>query len=124
MNNYIPDMSVRDLENELIGQKIVDINTYKNTITTASGKKLHFKDTYQCCAWFEAELSVGNLTDNAITSLDVTENHNETYFGIKNDYTIHIMAADKNIADVNIYGDETSGYYCRSIILEVTEVQE
>ena len=124
MNNYIPDMSVGDLRNELIGQKIVDIDTRKNTITTASGKKLHFKDTYQCCAWFEAELSVGNLIDNAVTSLDVTDNQPEKHFGSGSDYTIHIMAADKNIADVNIYGDETSGYYCRSIILEVTEVQE
>lgn len=124
MNNYIPDMSVGDLRNELIGQKIVDIDTRKNTITTASGKKLHFKDTYQCCAWFEAELSVGNLIDNAVTSLDVTDNQPEKRFGSGSDYTIHIMAADKNIADVNIYGDETSGYYCRSIILEVTEVQE
>lgn len=123
MNNYIPDMSVGDLRNELIGQKIVDIDTRKNTITTASGKKLHFKDTYQCCAWFEAELSVGNLTDNAITSLDVTDNQPENHFGSGSDYTIHIMAADKNIADVNIYGDETSGYYCHSVILEVTEVQ-
>ena len=39
-------------------------------------------------------------------------------------WSIHILAANKHIADVNITGDATSGYYCHSINLEIVEVTE
>ncbi len=115
--SYIYDMTASDLEKHLIGKVITKVDEQENSLTLSDGTVLTFKDTADCCAWFSAELSAGNLTDNAITSLTV-EDHDDPD-GIEN-YSIHILAADKNVVDLGIRGDATSGYYCHSINLDIT----
>lgn len=117
------NMQVGDLRKEIIGQTVTEINEKEKTITLANGKRLRFIDQEACCAWFSAELKAGNLTDNAVTRLDITDRREDKeLFDSQEDYTIHILAANKKIADLTITGDETSGYYCHSIALEVEEI--
>ena len=127
MENYekdqvIADMTFSDLEKELIGKTVVEIDESENTLTLDDGRKLAFRDTSDCCAWFDANLRAGNLTDNAITALRVTDRQEDGYDD--EDYTIHILAANKKIADLDIYGNPTSGYYCHSIDLEIYVKEE
>ncbi|MBC3179383.1 hypothetical protein [Corynebacterium lujinxingii] len=108
------DMTDGDLEQELVGKKIVKIDTENNTMTLHDGTVLKFHDASDCCAWFEAELEEKNLTDNAITHVTTTGEYGDE------SWSIHILAANNHIADVNITGNEGSGYYCHSIDLEIT----
>ena len=117
VDTYI-DMTDQDLARELVGKKIVKINTEYNTITLHDGTVLKFNDVSDCCAWFEAELEEKNLTDNAITRVTTSGQYDDE------SWTIHILAADKNIADVHIRGDEGTGYYCQSIELEILKTGE
>lgn len=111
---YYRDMTGRDLAGELIGKRIVEIDADENTMTLHDGTVLTFHEVSECCAWFDAELKEKNLTDNAITHVTTSgEDDDESW-------TIHILAADKNIADVLIRGDDGTGYYCQSIELEIT----
>lgn len=112
------DMTDQDLAGELIGKKIVEIDTDVNTMTLHDGTVLKFHDAFDCCAWFAAELEEKNLTDNAITHVTTSGQYGDA------SWTIHILAANKNIADVHISGDEGSGYYCHSINLEIVEMGE
>ena len=121
MSNAVPenlvwDMSVNDLKKELIGKSIVEIDESANKLTLNDGTTLEFQDTADCCAWFNANLRAGNLTDNAITAIKVTDRPGE--YGYE-DYTIHILAANKKIADLDINGNAGSGYYCHSINLRI-----
>lgn len=109
------DMTESDLEKEILGHAVTEVSEGSGTITLDNGTVLSFADQADCCAWFCAELTAGNLTDNAVTSVDVTYNDSDEV----EDYTIHILAANKKIADIDITGDPTSGYYCHSIALEV-----
>lgn len=111
------DMTPADLKRELIGRTITSIDESENTLTLDDGRTLVFRDTWDCCAWFDANLKAGNLTDNAITALKVTDRQEEEYGD--EDYTIHIFAANKKIADLDINGNPTSGYYCHSINLDI-----
>lgn len=116
------DMTASDLEKELIGRAITSIDESENTLTLDDGRKLVFKDTGDCCAWFNANLKAGNLTDNAITAIKVTDRQEEEYDN--EDYTLHIFAANKKIADLDINGNPTSGYYCHSINLDIYTPKE
>lgn len=116
----IYDMYPSELEKEVIGKTITAVDTENDTITLSNGTVLEFEGTSDCCAWFSAELEAGNLTDNAVTGIKVTDNTPDDDYGTES-YTIHILAADTKIVDVNITGDATSGYYCHSIILNVKE---
>ena len=118
----VRDMTVQDLERELIGRTITSIDESTNTLTLDDGRKLVFKDTFDCCAWFNANLKAGNLTDNAITAIKVTDRQEEEYGD--EDYTIHIFAANNKIADLDINGNPTSGYYCHSIDLTIHTPKE
>ena len=113
------DMTDQDLAGELIGKRIVEIDADAKTMTLHDGTKLVFKDTADCCYWFEAELKEHNLTDNAITRVTTSNKHRGEYGD--ESWSIHILAADKHIADVNITGSEGNGYYCHSIDLEITK---
>ena len=110
------DMTPEDLERELIGKSIVEIDESGNNLMLNDGTILEFRDTADCCAWFDANLRAGNLTDNAITAIKVTDRPGEY---VCEDYTIHIFAANKKIADLDINGNPTSGYYCHSINLAI-----
>lgn len=120
--DQIFDMRVPDLKREIIGKTIIEIDEQENKLTLNDGTILHFKDTSDCCAWFNANLTNGNLTDNAITALRVTSRQEEEYDD--EDYTIHILAANKNIVDLDITGNPTSGYYCHSINLDIYTPKE
>ena len=111
------DMTPEDLERELIGKSIVEIDESGNNLMLNDGTILEFRDTADCCAWFDANLRAGNLTDNAITAIKVTDRQEEECGD--EDYTIHIFAANKKIADLDINGNPTSGYYCHSINLAI-----
>ena len=116
------DMTPEDLERELIGKSIVEIDESGNNLMLNDGTILEFRDTADCCAWFDANLRAGNLTDNAITAIKVTDRQTEEYGD--EDYTIHIFAANKKIADLDINGNPTSGYYCHSINLNIYTPKE
>ncbi|MGP5931738.1 DUF7448 domain-containing protein [Corynebacterium glyciniphilum] len=118
MKNRIYDMSLDDLKEALVGRTVTEIDTNEGTVTLDDGTEVEFEDTSDCCAWFNYELRAGNFTDNAITSVEVTENAAENEW--EEDYTIHILAANKNVADLTITGDPTSGYYCHSINMNIT----
>lgn len=116
------DMTPQDLERVLIGRTVTSIDERNNTLTLDDGRLLAFEDTNDCCAWFNANLTAGNLTDNAITAIKVTDRHEEEYGD--EDYTIHILAANKKIADLDINGNPSSGYYCHSINLNIHTPKE
>lgn len=116
------DMTDQDLAGELIGKRIVEIDADANTMTLHDGTVLTFQDTYDCCAWFEAELKEHNLTDNAITRVTTSNKHCGEYGD--ESWSIHILAADQRVADLNITGNPTSGYYCHSINLDITKPGE
>lgn len=115
------DMTDKDLEAELVGKRIVKIDTDENTLTLHDGTVLIFEDSSECCAWFEAQLEEKNLTDNAITHVTEEECTSED---APEAWVVHVFAADTNIVDVSIQGDPTSGYYCHSIDLKVVKVAE
>ena len=108
------DMDAQDLAGELVGKRIVEIDADANTMTLHDGTVLTFRDAYDCCSWFEAELKEHNLTDNAITHVTTSGEYGDE------SWSIHILAANKHIADVNIDGSVGSGFYCHSINLEIT----
>lgn len=115
-DDLIFSMDEDDLRNELVGKTIESVNVQKGIIHLTDGTELRFIDTQECCAWFDSQLTVKNLTDNAITN--VTKEYS-TDEDAPEAWTLHVLAADKNIVDVDIWGDSTSGYYCRSINLKV-----
>ena len=113
------DMSAQDLENQVLGKRIEFISETDNSIHLDDGTVLRLEDTSSCCAWFNAELKKGNLTDNAITAVEEVprlpdEEYNESW-------SLHILAADTRLATVDIEGNLTSGYYCHSVNLIVTK---
>lgn len=118
-SEIIRDMTPEDLESQLIGKTIVAIDTDTNKITLNDGTILTLADASSCCAWFEASIRKGNLTDNAITAVEVTYDEEPEEFSSYSSWTIHVLAENKKICDIDICGDETSGYYCHSINLEI-----
>jgi len=110
-------MTEGDLERELIGKRITEVDTGAGELTLDDGTRLIFEDTSDCCAWFSAQLQEGNLTDNAVTRVDcdyptAADPYDEAW-------SLHILAGDNRIASVDIEGNSTSGYYCHSINLRV-----
>lgn len=97
----IRDVTRTDLEELLIGHKIVDIVEDDKTIILDNGTQLTFEDTDECCAWFEAELKKGNLVDNIVTAVKYEQLEPEK--GRPDRFTLHVLAVDENICDVDIY---------------------
>ena len=48
---YVYDISAKDLEEELLGKKIVEISS--SEITLNDGTVLHLEVTTECCAWYD-----------------------------------------------------------------------
>lgn len=115
----IIDMSVSDLEEKLLGQRIVQIDTDRNIIQLGDGTALEFEDTSDCCAWFSAKLETGALTENAVTNVTTTDD-SESDEG----YRIHILAVDTEIGSIAIDGYSGSGYYCASVNLVIHAPKE
>lgn len=114
------DMDSDDLGREIIGKKVVKVDVQACTITLDDGTVLTFEDANGCCAWFSAQLTEGNLTENMVTAV----RHENYYSGEQESWALHILAEDHRICDVLIDGDPTSGYYCHSITLSVTYPEE
>lgn len=117
----IYDMTLEDLKKQVIGRVVRKVDQQNGTISLDDGTELEFQDTSGCCAWFNAQLEAGNLVDNAVTDVSLTDTPGDAYD--VEDYTLHILAADTRICDVHITGNPTSGYYCLSIDLVVRGVK-
>lgn len=116
----IMDVTDTDLEKLLIGHKIVDIVEEDKIIILDNGTQLTFEDAEECCAWFEAELKKGNFADNMVTAVKYEQLESEEY---PDRFTLHVLAVNENICDVDIYGNSTSGQYCQSVSLIVKRYQ-
>ena len=114
----IYDLAALDLRKELVGKSIVA--TTDTTIELSDGTILEMQETSDCCAWFIGHLSAFDFSDNIIPDVrkaDYKENWDES----TQVWDLQIFSAHKKIAEINIEGDETSGYYCHSINLRVTK---
>lgn len=113
------DMTAADLEEHLLGKTVTAVAG--DTITLSDGTALRFEDTADCCAYFNAELRAGNFTDNAITAVNQIDTGENEY---DEKWSLHILAADKRVATVDIEGTSSSGYYCHSVNLIVTRPED
>jgi hypothetical protein len=113
----IYDMDKADLEDQVLGKRVVSVEEYDGTITLDDGTVLSFIDTADCCAWFSAELRAGTLSDNIVTAVRLEEFEGGEYG--EEHYALHILATDTRIGTVEINGDPSNGYYCHSIELGI-----
>lgn len=121
-NDTYNDMTDQDLRDEVIGKVVVAVNPSERSITLNDGTILGFRDSSDCCAWFEAGVGEGKIVDNAITDITSTDHvsdYDSECSPSMSDYTLHLLAKSTKVADVHITGDETSGYYVHSIIMDV-----
>lgn len=116
--NQIRDMDRSDLEKHVLGKRVTEVNTERNTITLDDGTVLEFEGASECCAWFAANLKAGELTDNMVTA--VREEEAECP-DARESWSLHILAGDTRLASVDICGDSSNGYYCHSIILNISK---
>lgn len=103
-----------DFGQELVGKRIVELTADKLYLN--DGTVLEIQSGGDCCAWFEGAYRAIDLDDNVITRVDTefptTWDNNELF-------TINIYTAHKQIAAVDVIGDESNGYYGSSITLVV-----
>lgn len=112
-SDYVYDISAKDLEEELLGKKIVEISS--SEITLNDGTVLHLKDATDCCAWYDYMIHRGKIVDHAITgvkSVNVDIDEGAEY---SENFKLHILAGGITVADVDIWGVDAAGYYCHSI---------
>lgn len=120
-SEIIYDMDARDLADQIVGKTVTSIDTAKRTLTLSDGTLLKVEDTSDCCAWFDATLREGKLTQNAVTAVTATARDDDDYC---EHYTLHVLAVDDEVCAVEIDGTEGNGYYCHSINLEVVKPEE
>lgn len=116
----IYDMDETDLSTHLVGKSIRSISG--NTIELTDGTVLEVEDAADCCAWFSGDVKAFDFTDNVITGVtrkdvDAAEEYDEAW-------TLQVFSAHKIIAEVNIEGNASSGYYCHSVGLRVKAPNE
>lgn len=111
----IYDMDEMDLAKHLVGKSISSIAN--NTIELTDGSTLEIEDAADCCAWFTGEVKAFDFSDNVITS--VTREEATTSEEWNEAWKLQVFSAHKVIAEVNIEGNPTSGYYCHSVGLRV-----
>ena len=110
----IYDMRPKDLENLLVGHKVVSVSTDDNSLVLDNGTTLILEDTSDCCAWFDATLEDINLEGNIITALKVDN--------LPDGFAITILSESEEIGRVSVEGSLGSGYYCSSVNLIVVGV--
>ena len=113
----IYDASADDFAKELIGKSIKAIAG--DTIELNDGTILELEDTSDCCAYFNGDLEVIDLTDNAVTGVEHVDRDPSDDSDYDEHWSIHILSTHKLIAKVNIDGNASNGYYCHSINLRV-----
>lgn len=111
----IYDMDEADLTTHMVGKSIRSIAG--NVIELTDGTVLEIEDAADCCAWFSGDVKAFDFADNVITGVtrEDTKPSEEWYEAWK----LQVFSAHKVIAQVNIEGDSTSGYYCHSVGLRV-----
>ena len=102
-----------DFQKELIGKRIVALT--ESTVILDDGSVLQIEDGGDCCAWFSGAFRALDLDDNAITRVEHVDRGKED----KDDWSLNIYTAHKQIAAVDIDGNPSSGYYGSSINLVV-----
>ena len=112
----IYNVQAGNLEFYLLGQTIASIDG--KVVVLANGVRLSIEDTEDCCSWFEGDIEAFDFVDNVVTAVEQTPRANDEQEG-RERWSIHILSAHKLIAQVNINGDHSSGYYCHSVNLVV-----
>lgn len=126
IDNY-PDNGTEALIDTLPGHKIVKIidnfvaghGKPGPAIMLDDGRILQLVEAEECCAWFTANINNIDLDDNIITRIEEEYPSNRCRDLSYLQVTLHVLTRDKKIADINVFGDETSGYYCHDITLNV-----
>ena len=109
------DMGRRDLAEVLVGRRITKIEGDK--ILLDNGVELTVEDESSCCAWFVGDIEAFDFEDNVVTAVEYGDR--EPKIGGEDSYALEVFSAHKKIAQVNIEGDATSGYYCHSVTMLV-----
>lgn len=116
----IYDMDAADLEQRLVGKSIKGIAG--SVIELTDGTVLEIEDASDCCAWFSGDIKAFDFTDNVITGVSRKEAKAADEWDEA--WTLQVFSAHKVIAEVNIEGNATSGYYCHSVGLRVKGVSQ
>jgi hypothetical protein len=111
----IYDMSSDDLSKAIVGSSILAID--KNKITLSSGKTLEIENTSDCCAWFEGDIKAFDFKDNVVTGIEQVER--EGTANAPEAWTLKVLSNHRTIAEIDIEGDSSSGYYCHSVNLRI-----
>ena len=120
MSKQIYGLTESDLAEHLVGKSIRSISG--DTIELTDGTVLEVEDAGDCCAWFAGDVKAFDFVNNVITGvtrldLDSTESAPERW-------SLQVYSAHKLIAEVNIEGDSTSGYYGHSVNMTVRGVPD
>lgn len=113
------DITEDDLKDLVLGHKIVFVDTERNSLLLDSGVVLTVESVHECCAWFQGIVHEGKVVDNVVTAVNTTYPENPS---AEEEFTIHIIADSTEVANINVTGDPSSGYYCHSVSLQVREV--
>lgn len=119
MTEVIYDMTDEDLSRFLIGKTIRAIEG-KN-IELTDGTVLSIADAQECCAWFQGDIEAFDFEDNVITAVEEVESEARDPADMA--WQLHVLSNHKKIAQVNIEGDPSSGYYVHSVNLFVERAQ-
>ena len=111
----IYDLTESGLAAQLVGKSIQSIAG--NTILLTDGTVLEIEDTSDCCAWFSGDITAFDFADNVITGVERVESTAADEYDEA--WTLKVFSAHKVIAEVNIEGNATSGYYCHSVDMRV-----
>jgi hypothetical protein len=109
------DLEKEDLEKEVLGNRIVSIEDKK--IQLSNGKVLEIEDVSDCCAWFVGDIKAFDFADNVVTGVEKVEHQGGS--DAPEAWTLRVLSNHKTIAEVNIEGDSTSGYYCHSVVMTI-----
>lgn len=109
-----PDM----LRSRLVGRRIAEIDEQSDRLVLDDGTELMFEEGGDCCAYFHGDLSLINLSDNAITAIEV---HDTEPAGDHEDvsWRATILSYDQPVATLDVNGYSSNGYYGSSINLRV-----
>jgi hypothetical protein len=114
-DSNICDMGPEDLSNAIVGSTILAID--ENKITLSSGKTLEIENTSDCCAWFEGDIKAFDFKDNVVTGIEQVER--EGTANAPEAWTLKVLSNHRTIAEIDIEGDSSSGYYCHSVNLRI-----
>ena len=109
-SRHYDDATAEDLSGLLVGKSITSIEG--DTFVLSDGTRIELIGTGDCCAWFSASIENIDLSDNVVTRCESGDRDADGW-------SLTVFSAHKRIAEVNVDGDATSGYYCHSINMNV-----